>query len=131
MSVKCTMAVFGHPIEPGKRVPIIMSRIMFYYVRNYVRGFCANLNQTGWFKQLCPNYVLLCFIMSELCPNYVRELCFIMFLGRTTVRELCFIMFLGRTTAWELCFIMFNYVRIMSGPGPSGPVGLAGSNQKI
>ena len=73
-------------------------------------------------------------IMSELCPNYVRimsELCFIMFLGRTTAWELCFIMFFGRTTAWELCFIMFYYVRIMSGPGADGPLGLAGSNQKI
>ena len=59
-------------------------------------------------------------IMSELCPNYVR-----------IMSELCFIMFLGRTTAWELCFIMFNYVRIISGPGPSRPLGLAGSNQKI
>ena len=44
------LAVFGHPLEPGKRVPIIMSRVMFYYVRNYVREFCANLNQAGWFK---------------------------------------------------------------------------------
>ena len=44
------LAVFGHPLEPGKRVPIIMSRIMFDYVRNYVREFCANLNQAGWFK---------------------------------------------------------------------------------
>ena len=42
--------IMFNSLEPGKRVPIIMSRIMFYYVRNYVREFCANLNQTGWFK---------------------------------------------------------------------------------
>ena len=93
---------------------------MFYYVRIM--------------SELCPNYVR---IMSELCfimflgRTTAWELCFIMFLGRTTAWELCFIMFFGRTTAWELCFIMFYYVRIMSGPGADGPLGLAGSNQKI
>ena len=41
---------------------------IFYYVHNYVREFCANLNQTGWFKELCLNYVFVC---PELCRNYV------------------------------------------------------------
>ena len=55
--VKCPIALLGPRLEPGKLVQIIMSElcfimsgIMFYYVQNYVREFCANLNQTGWFK---------------------------------------------------------------------------------
>ena len=73
----------------------IMSRIMFYYVPNYVPEFGRILNQARWFNNYVPNYVLLCpelcFIMSRIMFYYVL-LCFIMFYYVL----LCFIMFFGR-----------------------------------
>ena len=100
---------------------------MFYHVWNYVREFCADLNQTGWFKELCPNYVLLCFIMSG---NYVR----IMFYYVLLCPELCFIMFyyvLLCPNYVLLCFFMFFYVRTGTTRTSDRPLGLTGSNQEI
>jgi len=66
--------------------------IMFYYVRNYVREFCAKFEPDRLVQIIMSG---LCFIMSGI------------------MSELCFIMFLGRIKQKNYVLIMFYYVRIM------------------
>ena len=90
------MSVLGPQLEPGKLVQIIMSRIMFYYVpsmfyyvRNYVREFCAKFEPDRLVQIIMSE---LCFIMSGI----MSELCFIMFFGQTKAGNYVLLCFLVR-----------------------------------